>query len=107
MNNYSVENYIKDIRRVIIEEVSQKSITERIKLVEKLNKIKCVIKVFPSNSNFILVEFDDANKIYNQLIDNKIVVRNRSNIEGCNNCLRITVGTPKQNEILIKTLNNL
>jgi histidinol-phosphate aminotransferase len=83
------------------------TIAERINLVEKLNKIKCVIKVFPSNSNFILVEFDDANKIYNQLIDNKIVVRNRSNIEGCNNCLRITVGTPKQNEILIKTLNNL
>ena len=83
------------------------TIVERINLSEKLIKINSVKKVFPSNSNFILVEFNDANKIYQQLIQNKIVVRNRSNVVGCSNCLRITVGTPEQNQLLIKTLKNL
>ena len=53
------------------------------------------------------IKVDDANKRYKQLINYGIVVRNRSNVRGCENCLRVTVGTPQQNKILINTLKKI
>ena len=97
----SLNEYYVNISQV------KETIIERNNLSDKLIKIKSIKKVYPSNSNFILVEFNDAKKIYEQLIQNNIVVRDRSNIVGCSNCLRITVGTPEQNQLLIKTLKNL
>ena len=73
----------------------------------KLKELAFVQVVFPSNSNFLLIRVDDANKRYKQLIDYGIVVRNRSNVRGCENCLRVTVGTPQQNKILINTLKKI
>jgi histidinol-phosphate aminotransferase len=82
-------------------------IAERKGLFAQLEKISFVEKVYPSDSNFLLVRVDDANKRYAQLIENDIVVRNRSNQVGCENCLRFSVGTPQENQILIETLNRL
>lgn len=82
-------------------------IAERKGLFAQLEKISFVEKVYPSDSNFLLVRVDDANKRYAQLIENYIVVRNRSNQVGCENCLRFSVGTPQENQILIETLNRL
>ena len=82
-------------------------IAERKGLFAQLEKISFVEKVYPSDANFLLVRVDDANKRYSQLIENDIVVRNRSKQVGCENCLRFSVGTPQENQILIETLNRL
>ena len=82
-------------------------VKQRKKLINSLNKIAFISKIHPTDANFILVEVDDATERYNQLIDKKIVVRNRTLQPLCKNCLRITVGTKKDNEKLINALKEL
>jgi histidinol-phosphate aminotransferase len=77
---------------------------ERSKLEKALESIKFISKMYPSDANFILVKVDDANKRYNQLIEKGIVVRNRTTQPLCENTLRFTVGTHKENEKLLKAL---
>jgi histidinol-phosphate aminotransferase len=107
-----------------INELTQKKALERLKniddvqtevetiieqrefLIKELKTINCVTKVFPSDANFILVRVDDANLRYNQLIDNGIVVRNRTTQPLCENCLRFTVGTKSENLKLISILKS-
>lgn len=74
---------------------------ERLRLENSLIALDIVQQVYRSNANFLLVQVDDANAIYQYLIDEKIVVRNRNNVELCEGCLRITVGTPEENERLL------
>lgn len=80
---------------------------ERIHLSESLKKIKRVRRVFPSDANFILVRIDDAREVYRQLVSKGTVVRDRSGVVLCADCLRITIGTPAENRLLIDQLNNL
>ena len=63
-----------------------------------------VRKVWPSEANFLLVEFPDADAMYERLLEAGIIVRNRSRVPGCAGCLRITIGTPEENDTLIETL---
>ncbi|QIE58465.1 histidinol-phosphate transaminase [Rasiella rasia] len=76
-------------------------------LSDNLERLTFVKKVFPSQANFLLIEVDDAQKRYHQLIEKGIVIRNRTNEYGCKNMLRITVGTEKENKELIKTMRLL
>ena len=76
-------------------------------LVSCLEKLDFVEKIYKSDANFLLVKVDNADLRYNQLLENGIVVRNRSNQPLCQNCLRITIGTKNENTSLIKTLNEL
>ena len=93
---------IQDQESVKIEiERIQKNKEELAKTLEKVNFIT---KVFPSDANFILVKVDNANVRYNQLIEKGIVIRNRTTQPLCENCLRFTVGTEKENEKLLKVL---
>ena len=85
----------------------KETILERNKLEKKLENFPFVKKVYPSDSNFLLVKVSNANNLYEYLLDNGIVVRNRSQIKGCEECLRITVGTPKQNNLLINVLKRI
>ena len=85
----------------------KETILERNKLEKKLENFPFVKKVYPSDSNFLLVKVSNANNVYKYLLDNGIVVRNRSQIKGCEECLRITVGTPKQNNLLINVLKRI
>ena len=80
---------------------------ERDVLVRKLSEITFVSKIYPTDANFVLAKVDDATKRYNQLIEKGIVIRNRTNQPGCENCLRFTIGTKKENEVLIKALKAL
>ncbi|MDQ2747553.1 MAG: histidinol-phosphate transaminase [Acidobacteriota bacterium] len=82
-------------------------IAEREKLMANLSAISLVEKVYPTDANFVLVKMTNAEKIYRNLLDEKIVVRNRSSVELCADCLRITVGTPDENKSLLKSLKNL
>ena len=79
----------------------------RTDLINELNKINFISKIYPSDANFILIKVDDANKRYNQLISKGIVIRNRTNQHNCENCLRITVGTSTENKRLLKILKDL
>jgi len=69
-----------------------------------LISLSFVEKVFPSNANFLLIKVSNAEKIYEYLINNGIVVRDRSKMYGCKNCLRISIGTLEENKKLISTM---
>ena len=73
-------------------------------LSHELAKLKCVEKVFPSDANFLLVRVDDADRMYKYLLGEGIVVRNRNRVTGCEGCLRFTVGTEEENDMLINGL---
>ena len=80
---------------------------EKKKLKAALREIGFVKLIYPSDANFWLIKVDDANMRYKQLLKEGIVVRNRTNEILCENCLRITVGTAKENDKLIKALKEL
>ncbi|MDE6696741.1 MAG: histidinol-phosphate transaminase [Muribaculaceae bacterium] len=77
---------------------------ERRKLAESLADLPFVESVYPSDANFLLVKVRDANALYDYLIGKKIIVRNRDKVVLCKGCLRMTVGTPEENQRLITTL---
>ena len=77
---------------------------QRAVLAEALKGMKMVQRVYPSDANFVLARFDDADAVYDFLIADGIIVRNRNRVKGCEGCLRLTVGLPEENEKLIKSL---
>ncbi|MBZ9778675.1 histidinol-phosphate transaminase [Psychroflexus sp. CAK8W] len=81
--------------------------SEREILKEEFKNISWIEHIYPSESNFLLCKVDNANFRYNQLLKQKIVVRNRTNQHLCENCLRFTIGTPEQNQILLNTLKQI
>jgi len=81
-------------------------LSQRDKLVLGLKEFNFVLDIYPSDANFILVKTTDANGIYNYLVERGIIVRNRSKVELCEGCLRITVGTPDENDILLNSLQD-
>ena len=83
----------------------RETVEERFRLAGTLEAYSFVEKIFPSDANFLLVKVKDSDGLYQYLAENKIVVRNRSKEFLCDNCLRITVGTPAENNLLIEVLN--
>jgi histidinol-phosphate aminotransferase len=80
---------------------------ERTILKQELQKLPMVKHIYPTDANFILVRVDDANAIYQYLVEKSIIVRNRNTVSLCMGCIRITVGTPEENKILLDTLKTL
>lgn len=80
-------------------------LSEKEALIQELNGLNIVKTIYPSDANFLLVEFNNANKVYQQLVSQKIITRNRHKL--VNNSLRITIGTPSENNQLIKALKNI
>lgn len=93
-NLTTVNNWIKE------------TVSERDKLANEIAGLSFTEKVFPSDANFILVRMNDPKAVYNYLIQHKIIVRDRSKVELCEGCLRITIGTPAENKNLMDTLKN-
>ena len=73
-------------------------------LEEEFAKLSCTVRMYPSDSNFFLAKVTDAVKIYNYLVGEGIIVRNRHSISLCCNCLRVTVGTRVENNTLLAAL---
>jgi histidinol-phosphate aminotransferase len=86
------------------DEMVKEILKERTSLRTMLEDLSLVNKVFPSDANFLLVHFDDAKAVMVYLIDEAIIVRDRSKVHLCEGCLRITVGTEQENEVLIESL---
>ncbi len=75
------------------------------KLEKQLQEIELVKKIYPSEANFILIEVTNANELYNSLVAQKIITRNRNSL--VNNCIRITVGSEKENKKLMTASKEL
>lgn len=108
INEATQQLAIEHLGQVVQKEIWVKElIAQREILKSGLEKLKIVSKVFPSDANFLLVKVTDPLRIYGELIKKGIVVRDRSKVLLCDGCLRITIGTAKENELLIKELGNL
>lgn len=90
----TVNNWIKQV-------VSEKNL-----IINEMLQLPYVEKIYPSDANFILVKVKDANALYDYLSGKEVVVRNRNKDVNCKNCLRITIGTPEENTILINLLKS-
>ena len=80
---------------------------ERERLIEEFRKLPICKEVYPTDANFFLTRVTDAKGIYDYLVDKGIIVRNRTNVTLCLNCLRITIGTRPENDALIEALQAL
>ncbi|HEX8567686.1 MAG TPA: histidinol-phosphate transaminase [Pyrinomonadaceae bacterium] len=90
-----------EVEKVVADIVRQRGI-----LATELQRFSFVTCIYPSDANFLLIKTSDANRIYKYLVEQKIVVRNRTNVELCEGCLRITIGTPEENQTLLAALEN-
>ncbi|HMP29344.1 MAG TPA: aminotransferase class I/II-fold pyridoxal phosphate-dependent enzyme, partial [Saprospiraceae bacterium] len=108
---YNISTAVQNEALKIFEDLDQfnhettKIKSERQRLMMEFTRYKQVSDIFPSAANFILIRVDDANKLYNFLTSQGIIVRNRHGQKYCDNCLRITVGTPDENDLLIYKLD--
>lgn len=89
-----------------VNEWIKETVAEREKLLVELSSLPVVLKIYPSDANFILVKTIDPKGIYQFLVTQGIIVRDRSKVKLCEGCLRITIGTPEENVLLIKALKN-
>ena len=107
---YNISQPIQDIMFTALDEIGMVNdmivelVASRKKLEESLLSLTQVVKVFPSDANFLLVKFTDAKKIYDHLLSMGIVVRDRSSQPLCENTLRLTVGTDKENIKLVEAI---
>ena len=88
----TVDGWLAQIRR------------EREHVLPALAELPIVLKVFPTDANFVLVRVTDANRVYHYLVEHGIVVRNRNRVQLCKDCLRITIGTRQENNELLGAL---
>ena len=80
------------------------TIDERQKMRAELEKLTIITEIYPSEANFLLIRTPKANDLYSYLVNHKIIVRNRSNIALCNNCIRITIGSTAENQQLLRAI---
>ena len=107
---YNINQATQDLALQALREVGQVNdmireiVAMRDELVKVFERMPVVEKVYPSDANFLLVKVIDASAVYKWLLDAAIVVRDRSKVELCEGCLRITIGTEKENTILVDAL---
>lgn len=110
---YNINGITQQIVLKSLEEIEQKNkwvaeiIDARGFVENELVKIPAVQIVYPSQANFLLIKITNAKSVYESLILKGIVLRDRSNVLFCGDCLRITIGTSEENKILISELSNL
>ena len=91
-------------RRPDVEDWVKLIVKERLSLMYAVNELDICLQVFPTEANFFLARFTDANRIYDYLVSQGIIVRNRSRVKLCDDCLRITIGSPQENTTLLSAL---
>lgn len=107
INQSSQELALKGLQEIeTINSWIRETIAERDQLMKDLLELPFVEKIYPSDANFILVKTQDASKVYNHLSSQEIIVRDRSKVTLCEGCLRITIGTPAENCLLLESLKN-
>jgi histidinol-phosphate aminotransferase len=86
------------------EKMVEEILAEREKLKQELLSIPSVVYVYPSDANFLLVKFNDSSVVFTYLLEEKVIVRDRSKVILCEGCLRISVGTREENNVLTGAL---
>jgi len=110
---YNINQATQDIALNALQNIEQVNewikitVAERENLSNELAALPMVKKVYPSDANFILIEVEDALNTYNSLVDEGIIIRDRSKVTLCEGCLRITIGTSEENKTLLETLKTL
>ncbi len=110
---YNVDQHTQDIALQTLQDEAglaqtvQAIVQERERVGQALAALPCVKRVYPSEANFLLVYTIDAEQIYHYLYTKKILVSNRSHLHLCDDCLRITIGQPEDNDKLIAVLENM
>lgn len=110
---YNISQSTQDLALAALQNVTQVNdwikvtVAEREILSQKLVELPMVSKVYPSDANFVLAEVADAAGTYHALVDQGIIIRDRSKVVLCDGCLRITIGTPQENEILLSALKSI
>jgi histidinol-phosphate aminotransferase len=87
------------------EKRKQVILNEKTLIINKLKELSKVIYIYPTDANFLLIEVDNADKIYNDLVSKKVITRNRNTL--VKNCIRITIGSPEENQKLIEAFKQL
>lgn len=90
-----------------VDQMIREILNEREFLRGELEMLPFVKKIHPSHANFLLVKIPNATQVYDDLIEEKVIVRNRAKVLLCEDCLRITVGTRAENEVLLKALKKV
>ena len=109
---YNINQATQELVLKALEEVGQVNdmikilVDMRSALAEVFESMPTVEKVYPSDANFILVKIKDARKIYDFLLTKGIVLRDRSNVALCEDCLRITIGSEKENTVLVDAMQD-
>jgi histidinol-phosphate aminotransferase len=109
---YNINQATQDLALAALQNVSQVNewikltVEEREKLSADLVELDIVNKVYPSDANFVLAEVTDASGIYHYLVNQGIIIRDRSKVTLCEGCLRISIGTPAENQTLLTALKN-
>lgn len=109
---YNISEPVQELALKALDEIGQVNdmilqlVASRKEMEGDLVQSKTVVRVFPSDANFLLVEFRDARGMYDYLVEKGIVVRDRSSVLLCDNCLRITVGTDAENMKLMEAINS-
>ena len=102
--NVATMKIVSDLLTKGIDEEVDQIKQQRAEVAEALAEFSFVERVYPSDANFLLVRVADADALYEHLIKDGIIVRNRTRVKGCEGCLRITIGLKEENEKLIKSL---
>ncbi len=107
---YNIGQATQELALKALEEVGQVNdmVIELVQMREALKgvfeKLPVIEKIYPSDANFLLIKVKGAKKLYNYLLGKGIVVRDRSNVKLCDDCLRVTVGTEQDNTVLVDAL---
>ena len=105
VNALTQQQALEALKRPIdVEEWVKVLLQERTRMMQAFIELPICEKVYPTEANFFLAKMNDATRIYNYLVDQGIIVRNRTRVQLCQNCLRITIGTKTENSELIAAL---
>ena len=106
---YNISQATQEIVLKALEQSRDREIAElvaqRDRLTAALPQRSCILRLWPSDANFLLVQVADADGLYAHLLQDGIIVRNRSRVPGCAGCLRLTIGTPEENDRLLQSLD--
>ena len=105
LNQAAILNTLNDENINQVSENIKIILEEKKSLIQNLEKLDLVKTIFPSDANFVLIEVDNANSVYQELVNKNVIIRNRNSV--IKNCLRITVGSPEENLKLIETLQTI
>jgi histidinol-phosphate aminotransferase len=106
INGLTQKAILENIHNIAFMKDSVKKLNQnRKKVISELKKLPNVLNIFPSDANFLLVKFIDAKKVFDYLIEQKVIVRDRSKVVLCEDSLRISIGTEEENHILLNLLN--